>query len=109
MDLSPATFVESSEHPGVPDVIRRKDDIIRARNAQIGSLYEQLHTRGAWEVWHRLTAFAHNQLLFTMSCPSSDKKFQMQRWLSVLFAPLLLQPAFVTVPISFFTAINTVP
>lgn len=50
LDLSPAMFVESSEHPGIPDVMRRKDDIIRARNAQIASLYEQLHTRGAWEV-----------------------------------------------------------
>ncbi|GMH44972.1 hypothetical protein BSKO_12929 [Bryopsis sp. KO-2023] len=49
LHLSPVKFIESREQPGMVDAMRRKDDIIRARNAQIASLYEQVHTKGAWE------------------------------------------------------------
>lgn len=49
LHLSPIKFIESSAHPGMVDAMKRKDDIIRARNAQIASLYEQVHTKGAWE------------------------------------------------------------
>lgn len=36
--------------PGISDAVTRKDAIIRARNAQVAALYEQLHSRGIWHV-----------------------------------------------------------
>eukprot|EP00803_Ostreobium_quekettii_P007814 evm.model.scf_2667.1 EVM.evm.TU.scf_2667.1 scf_2667:6080-17256(-) len=47
--MSPLSFYESDARPDLAEAIRRKDDIIRARNAQVASLYEELNTRGAWE------------------------------------------------------------
>lgn len=50
LNSSPQTFVESSAQPGLSDAVKRKDAIIRARNAQVAALYEQLHSRGIWHV-----------------------------------------------------------
>ncbi|CAD7705336.1 unnamed protein product [Ostreobium quekettii] len=47
--LSPLSFYHSDSRPDLIEAIRRKDDIIRARNAQVASLNEELNTRGAWE------------------------------------------------------------
>lgn len=69
LNSSPQKFVESSKSPGISNAIKRKDAIIRARNAQVASLYEQLHTRG---IWARVTNFSP---VLNLKEKQKDKKY----------------------------------
>ncbi|CAL5227666.1 g10673 [Coccomyxa viridis] len=48
LNQSPLPFVESASQPGLEEALKRKDAIIRVRNAQISALWDELHTRQPW-------------------------------------------------------------
>ena len=48
VNQSPLTFVESTLEPALGEALKRKDAIIRVRNAQISALWDELHTRQPW-------------------------------------------------------------
>ncbi|CAL8462361.1 g1894 [Coccomyxa elongata] len=48
LNQSPLPFVESAAQPGLEEALKRKDAIIRVRNAQISALWDELHTRQPW-------------------------------------------------------------
>ncbi|KAL4449403.1 hypothetical protein ABPG77_007047 [Micractinium sp. CCAP 211/92] len=48
LNQSPLLFRESSVSPDQEERIRRKDAIIQTRNAQVASLWEELHTKQPW-------------------------------------------------------------
>ncbi|KAK9807182.1 hypothetical protein WJX73_004899 [Symbiochloris irregularis] len=48
LNQSPLPFIETDAEPGLQEALRRKDAIIRVRNAQISSLWDELHTRQPW-------------------------------------------------------------
>ena len=48
LNQSPLSFIESARQPGLEDSLKRKDAIIRVRNAQISALWDELHTRQPW-------------------------------------------------------------
>lgn len=45
---SPLPFLETAGHPAPAEALRRKDAIIRVRNAQVSALWDELHTRQPW-------------------------------------------------------------
>jgi len=48
LNQSPLPFIESREEPGKEEALKRKDGIIRVRNAQISALWDELHTKQPW-------------------------------------------------------------
>ncbi|KAK9842558.1 hypothetical protein WJX81_006050 [Elliptochloris bilobata] len=48
LNQSPLPFIESASQPGLEEALKRKDAIIRVRNAQISALWDELHTRQPW-------------------------------------------------------------
>jgi hypothetical protein len=40
--------LECNVHAGLEEALKRKDAIIRVRNAQISALWDELHTRKPW-------------------------------------------------------------
>eukprot|EP00884_Botryococcus_braunii_P017186 jgi/Botrbrau1/4150/Bobra.0192s0019.2 len=48
LNQSPLPFVETAAQPGLEEALKRKDSIIRVRNAQISALWDELHTRQPW-------------------------------------------------------------
>ena len=48
VNQSPLTFMESTMEPALGEALKRKDAIIRVRNAQISALWDELHTRQPW-------------------------------------------------------------
>jgi hypothetical protein len=48
LNQSPLPFIESAAQPGLEEALKRKDAIIRVRNAQISALWDELHTRQPW-------------------------------------------------------------
>lgn len=48
LSQSPLVFLETAARPAPAETARRKDAIIRVRNAQISALWEELHTRQPW-------------------------------------------------------------
>ncbi|KAK9817855.1 hypothetical protein WJX72_003172 [[Myrmecia] bisecta] len=48
LNQSPLTFIETAAQPGLEESLKRKDAIIRVRNAQISALWDELHTRQPW-------------------------------------------------------------
>ena len=49
LNQSPLAFIESASEPGLEEALKRKDNIIRVRNAQISALWDELHTRQPWK------------------------------------------------------------
>lgn len=49
LNQSPLAFVETASEPGLEEALKRKDNIIRVRNAQISALWDELHTRQPWK------------------------------------------------------------
>lgn len=49
LNQSPLAFVETASEPGLAEALKRKDNIIRVRNAQISALWDELHTRQPWK------------------------------------------------------------
>ena len=49
LNQSPLAFIETASEPGLDEALKRKDNIIRVRNAQISALWDELHTRQPWK------------------------------------------------------------
>lgn len=49
LNQSPLAFIETASEPGLEEALKRKDNIIRVRNAQISALWDELHTRQPWK------------------------------------------------------------
>ncbi len=49
LNQSPLAFLETASEPGLEEALKRKDNIIRVRNAQISALWDELHTRQPWK------------------------------------------------------------
>lgn len=49
LNQSPLAFVETASEPGLDEALKRKDNIIHVRNAQISALWDELHTRQPWK------------------------------------------------------------
>ena len=49
LNQSPLAFVETASEPGLEEALKRKDNIIHVRNAQISALWDELHTRQPWK------------------------------------------------------------